>query len=221
MLKASIRSGSGKPEPGNRDVETPRCLSELCSMCGRYFPKRISAENVRPCWAVFIFWTPDACEFQGACIMADIAVETSTSATQTPVKSTVYTFTSESVSEGHPDKVCDYIADSILDAYLAQDRHSRVACEVLCKENTVVLGGEITSVGRVDHERLREMPSVRSDTRIAQLLLMRTMCVSCRLSLDNRRTLPKESTRTRTWIANRAQAIRELCSVTRLMRRRS
>jgi S-adenosylmethionine synthetase len=63
-----------------------------------------------------------------------------------------YTFTSESVSEGHPDKVCDTIADSILDAYLAQDPRSRVACEVLVKENRVVLAGEITSNGTVDHE---------------------------------------------------------------------
>ncbi|HEX2190375.1 MAG TPA: S-adenosylmethionine synthetase N-terminal domain-containing protein, partial [Longimicrobiaceae bacterium] len=46
-----------------------------------------------------------------------------------PVRTT-YTFTSESVSEGHPDKVCDYIADSILDAHLEQDASSRVACEV-------------------------------------------------------------------------------------------
>jgi S-adenosylmethionine synthetase len=61
-----------------------------------------------------------------------------------------YTFTSESVSEGHPDKVCDYIADSILDAHLAEDPGSRVACEVLCKENHVVLAGEITSGARVD-----------------------------------------------------------------------
>ena len=52
-----------------------------------------------------------------------------------------YTFTSESVSEGHPDKVCDYIADSILDACLEQDKNSRVACETLCKSNTVVLAG--------------------------------------------------------------------------------
>ena len=43
-----------------------------------------------------------------------------------------YAFTSESVTEGHPDKVCDYIADSILDAYLEKDPKSRVACEVLC-----------------------------------------------------------------------------------------
>ena len=58
---------------------------------------------------------------------------------------TQYVFTSESVSEGHPDKVCDYIADSILDAYLAQDPAARVACEVLVKHGDVVLAGEITA----------------------------------------------------------------------------
>ncbi|MDM7997382.1 MAG: methionine adenosyltransferase [Acidobacteriota bacterium] len=62
-----------------------------------------------------------------------------------------YIFTSESVTEGHPDKVCDYIADSILDSYLQQDPKSRVACEVLCKEGIVVIAGEITSNGQVDH----------------------------------------------------------------------
>jgi S-adenosylmethionine synthetase len=56
-----------------------------------------------------------------------------------------FSFTSESVAEGHPDKVCDYIADSVLDAHLAQDPRARVACEVLCKSNHVVLAGEITS----------------------------------------------------------------------------
>jgi S-adenosylmethionine synthetase len=61
-------------------------------------------------------------------------------------------FTSESVTEGHPDKVCDYIADSILDAYLQKDAKSRVACEVLCKEDVVMIAGEITSNGQVDHE---------------------------------------------------------------------
>lgn len=61
-------------------------------------------------------------------------------------------FTSESVCEGHPDKVCDYIADSILDAHISQDPRARVACEVLCKEDHVVLAGEITSGASVDHE---------------------------------------------------------------------
>ena len=65
-----------------------------------------------------------------------------------------YIFTSESVSEGHPDKVCDYIADSILDAHLADDSGSRVACEVLCKSGQVVLAGEITSSANVDYERI-------------------------------------------------------------------
>jgi len=63
-----------------------------------------------------------------------------------------YTVSSESVSEGHPDKVCDYIADSILDAYIAQDPRSHVAAEVMCKHNFVVLGGEITSAGKVSYE---------------------------------------------------------------------
>jgi S-adenosylmethionine synthetase len=65
-----------------------------------------------------------------------------------------YTVTSESVSEGHPDKVCDYIADSVLDAYIAQDPESHVACEVMCKNNFVILGGEISSRGRVNYEEL-------------------------------------------------------------------
>ena len=65
---------------------------------------------------------------------------------------TTYVFTSESVSEGHPDKVSDYIADSILDAHLALDPQSRVACEVLVKSGNVVLAGEITSKGAVDYD---------------------------------------------------------------------
>jgi S-adenosylmethionine synthetase len=66
----------------------------------------------------------------------------------------IHTFSSESVTEGHPDKVCDYIADSILDSYLARDKQCRVACEVLCKEDKVVLAGEITSNAVIDHEEV-------------------------------------------------------------------
>jgi S-adenosylmethionine synthetase len=62
-----------------------------------------------------------------------------------------FVLTSESVAEGHPDKVCDFIADSVLDAYLAHDRRSRVACEVLCKSGVVVLAGEISSTSSLDH----------------------------------------------------------------------
>ena len=61
-------------------------------------------------------------------------------------------WTAESVTQGHPDKVADYIADAILDAHVAQDPSSHVACEVLCKDRRVVLAGEITSRARVDLE---------------------------------------------------------------------
>ena len=61
-----------------------------------------------------------------------------------------YVFTSESVNEGHPDKVCDQISDAILDAILAQDPDSRVACEALIKTGLVVIAGEITSRARVE-----------------------------------------------------------------------
>jgi S-adenosylmethionine synthetase len=65
-----------------------------------------------------------------------------------------FIFTSESVSEGHPDKVCDYISDSVLDACLEQDPRSRVACETLVKCDTVVLAGEITSSATLDYEAI-------------------------------------------------------------------
>ncbi len=63
-----------------------------------------------------------------------------------------FTFTSESVSEGHPDKVCDQISDAILDAHLALDPSSRVACETLVTTNLIVIAGEITSQGQVDYQ---------------------------------------------------------------------
>ena len=65
-----------------------------------------------------------------------------------------FVFTSESVSEGHPDKVCDAISDAILDNLLSQDPQSRVACETLATTGTVVVSGEVTSQGFVDVERV-------------------------------------------------------------------
>jgi len=62
-----------------------------------------------------------------------------------------FLFTSESVSEGHPDKVADQISDAILDAILAQDKHSRVAAETLCNTGLVILAGEITTAANVDY----------------------------------------------------------------------
>ncbi|MEG2270241.1 MAG: methionine adenosyltransferase [Bacilli bacterium] len=63
-------------------------------------------------------------------------------------------FTSESVSEGHPDKLCDQVSDAILDACLAQDKDSRVACECYATEGFLVIGGEITTKAKVNYEEV-------------------------------------------------------------------
>lgn len=65
-----------------------------------------------------------------------------------------YIFSSESVTEGHPDKVCDTISDSIVDACFEQDTASRVACETMVKDNIVVLGGEITTSAKFDYREV-------------------------------------------------------------------
>ena len=79
-----------------------------------------------------------------------------------------YIFSSESVGEGHPDKVCDTISDAILDACLAGDPRSRVACETYAKSNIVVVGGEITTKSKVPYndivrEAIREIGYVNDD----------------------------------------------------------
>lgn len=70
------------------------------------------------------------------------------------VESNSFIFTSESVSEGHPDKICDQISDAILDAYLAGDPTSRIACETLVKNSVVVLAGEVTSSTKVNYDKI-------------------------------------------------------------------
>jgi S-adenosylmethionine synthetase len=79
-----------------------------------------------------------------------------------------YIFSSESVGEGHPDKVADTISDAVLDACLATDKYSRVACETLVKSNVVVIGGEITTKAKLDFETIarkaiREIGYVNDD----------------------------------------------------------
>src|ERR1700760_3879909 len=81
-----------------------------------------------------------------------------------------YIFSSESVAEGHPDKLCDTISDQILDACLAQDPKSRVACETLAKGNLVVIAGEITTNARFDYldevrSAIREIGYVHEDSQ--------------------------------------------------------
>ncbi|WP_347247371.1 methionine adenosyltransferase, partial [Thermomonas sp.] len=65
-----------------------------------------------------------------------------------------YLFTSESVSEGHPDKIADQISDAVLDAIIAQDKHARVACETLVKTGAAIVAGEVTTSAWVDIEAL-------------------------------------------------------------------
>ena len=65
-----------------------------------------------------------------------------------------YIFTSESVTEGHPDKICDQISDAILDACLQKDINSRVACEVMVKNNNVILAGEISTEANINYEEI-------------------------------------------------------------------
>ena len=79
-----------------------------------------------------------------------------------------FIFSSESVGEGHPDKVADTISDAVLDACLAVDKFSRVACETFVKSNVVVIGGEITTKAKLDFERIarsaiREIGYVNDD----------------------------------------------------------
>jgi S-adenosylmethionine synthetase len=79
-----------------------------------------------------------------------------------------YIFSSESVGEGHPDKVADTISDAVLDACLATDKYSRVACETFVKSNVVVIGGEITTKAKLDFETIarkaiREIGYVNDD----------------------------------------------------------
>ncbi len=63
-------------------------------------------------------------------------------------------FTSESVTEGHPDKLCDYISDSILDSYLSEDKNARVACETVAGKGEIYITGEITSTANIDIEKV-------------------------------------------------------------------
>ena len=72
-----------------------------------------------------------------------------------------YIFTSESVSEGHPDKVCDQISDTVLDAYLSRDAEARVAVETLATTNTIVIAGEVRSKATIDAEEIAAMTRAR------------------------------------------------------------
>jgi S-adenosylmethionine synthetase len=111
-------------------------------------------------------------------------------------------FTSESVSEGHPDKVCDQISDGVLDAILAQDPNARVACETLASRGLVVLTGEITTLARVDYQEIArnvvreigyEDPSIGFDANsCAVLTAIGTQSPDIALGVDEKTSQSKE-----------------------------
>ena len=72
-----------------------------------------------------------------------------------------YLFTSESVSEGHPDKVCDRISDAVVDLYMAADPHSRVAIETLVTTNRIVMAGEVRGPESVTSELIEDAAAAR------------------------------------------------------------
>ena len=78
-------------------------------------------------------------------------------------------FTSESVTEGHPDKLCDYISDSILDACLEQDENSRVAVETFASKNLITIAGQITTNAKIDVEKMLEAYSTGGKVSIINI----------------------------------------------------
>merc|ERR1712157_133865 len=66
----------------------------------------------------------------------------------------VFLFSTESVNEGHPDKVCDQVSDAVLDACLKEDPKSKVACETATKDNMVMIAGEITTQAKLDYDKI-------------------------------------------------------------------
>ena len=128
-----------------------------------------------------------------------------------------YIFSSESVTEGHPDKVCDTVSDAILDACFEQDTASRVACETMVKDNMVILGGEITTNSVFDHREVAKKALV-TPTNVLLLLKLFTSRIC---SVSNRSTSNKVWTLKKPLIKvtrNREPAIRASCSVTPVRR---
>ena len=95
---------------------------------------------------------PDSAEPQGAHCRPPVFLRSEWE--ETPVSSGRYLFTSESVSMGHPDKLADQISDGVLDALLAQDPQSRVACETMVTTGIAIIAGEITTNTMVDYQQV-------------------------------------------------------------------
>ena len=128
-----------------------------------------------------------------------------------------FLFTSESVSEGHPDKIADQISDAVLDAMLAQDPNARVACETFVKTGMVLVGGEVTTSAWVDVEQvtrnvIRILVTIASD--------MGFDWESCAVMSAIGKQSPDIAQGVTVQIKkNKARVIKVLCLVMRLMKR--
>src|SRR5258707_553796 len=131
-----------------------------------------------------------------------------------------YLFTSESVSEGHPDKVADQISDAILDAILAQDKTSRVAAETLCNTGLVVMAGEITTRANVDYIGVARETIKRIGYDNTEYGIDYRAAPSWSATTSRAPTSRRAWTRPRTTTSTRAPATRASCSATPATRRR-
>lgn len=93
-----------------------------------------------------------------------------------------YLFTSESVSEGHPDKVADQISDALLDEFLAYDKNSKVACETLVTTGQVVLAGEVKSSAYVEMPKMRKKRPTANERKRAPRRGLRASAASTSLT---------------------------------------
>jgi S-adenosylmethionine synthetase len=104
-----------------------------------------------------------------------------------------YLFTSESVTEGHPDKISDQISDAVLDAALTVDPKARVACETLVTTGLVVVAGEITTNAVIDYSRVAR-EAIREIGYTRSMVLIATLARCCQHSIANRPTSQWAST---------------------------
>ena len=103
-----------------------------------------------------------------------------------------YLFTSESVSEGHPDKVADQISDALIDNFLAFDKNSKVACETLVTTGQVILAGEVKSKTYLDVQKIARDVIIKLDILKVNICSMEILVEFYLQSTNNLQTLTKE-----------------------------
>ena len=100
------------------------------------------------------------------------------------VETRSFLFSSESVNEGHPDKLCDQVSDAILDACLTADPNSKVACETATKDNMVMVFGEITTKAKLDYDKIvrQQVREIGFDSFVDDLSSVSSKGLSCDLA---------------------------------------